>query len=170
MDELIATCLFLRRRKRAGAPILRVFLTGGIDDGPDDGRDERFERPARAVPRDMFGRGVSPSWGLTVSVAVGNWLMFTRLSLGTGDILADTVHLIGALAATLAVMTMAESLRTAKFLNLCPDVALAICALVNDATWLQAGADIAAGVPLVIVSLPREPARHSYGNWSRVVV
>ena len=170
VDELIATCQFLRRRKRAGAPILRVFLTGDTDDGPDERRDESFEQPAGAVVRDMLGGGVSVTWGLTASAAIGVWLMFTRLTLGTEGTLANTDHLIGALAVTIAVSAMAESIRAARFLNVCLGAALVICALVMEASWVQSGADIAAGLALMVVSLPRGPVRHSYGGWSRVVV
>ncbi|MBB06408.1 MAG: DNA polymerase III subunit epsilon [Pseudooceanicola sp.] len=170
VDELIATCQFLRRRKRAGAPVLRVFLTGDTDEGPDDKRDESFERPASAVIGDMLGGGVTVSWSLLASAAIGIWLMFTRLTLGTEGTLANTDHLIGALAVTVAVSAMAESLRAVRFLNLCLGAALVICAFVMEATWLQSGADIAAGVALMVVSLPRGPVRHKYGGWSRVVV
>ena len=170
VDELIATCQFLRRRHRAGAPILRVFLTGDTDDGPDEHLDESFERPAGAVVRDMLGGGVSVTWGLMASVAIGTWLMFTRLTLGTEGTLADTDHLIGALAVTIAVSAMAESIRAARFLNVCLGGALVICALVMEASWLQSGFDIAAGLALIVVSLPRGPVRHTYGSWSRVVV
>lgn len=170
VDELIATCQFLRRRKRAGAPILRVFLTGDTDDGPDERRNESFERPAGAVVREMLGGGVSVTWGLAASVAIGTWLMFTRLTLGTEGTLANTDHLIGALAVTIAVSAMAESIRAARFLNVCLGAALVICALVMEASWVQSGADIAAGVALMVVSLPRGPVRHRYGGWSRVVV
>lgn len=170
VDELIATCQFLRRRKRAGAPILRVFLTGDTDDGPDERRDESFERPAGAVVREMLSGGVSVTWGLAASVAIGTWLMFTRLTLGTEGALANTDHLIGALAVTIAVSAMAESIRAVRFLNVCLGAALVICALVMEASWVQSGADIAAGLSLMVVSLSRGPVRHSYGGWSRVVV
>ncbi|WP_281982804.1 vitamin K epoxide reductase family protein [Thalassorhabdomicrobium marinisediminis] len=170
VDELIATCQFLGRRKRAGAPVLRVLLTGDTDDGPDEQRDESFERPVGTVLRDMLGGGVNATWGLAASAAIGLWLMFTRLTLGTEGTLANTDHLIGALALTIAVSAMAESIRAARLLNVCLGAALIICALVMEASWLQSGADIVAGVALMLVSLPRGPVRHSYGGWSRVVV
>ncbi|MGR3322395.1 MAG: vitamin K epoxide reductase family protein [Pseudooceanicola sp.] len=170
VDELIATCQFLRRRQKADAPILRVFLTGDTDDGPDERLDESFERPPGAVLREMLGGGVGVTWGLTASIAIGVWLMFTRLTLGTEGTLADTDHLVGALAVTIAVSAMAESIRAARFLNVCLGAALVICAFVMEATWLQSGADIAAGIALIVASLPRGPVRHEYGGWSRVVV
>lgn len=170
VDELIATCQFLRRRKRAGAPILRVFLTGDTDEGPDERLDESFERRPGAVVADMLGGGVGVTWGLTASIAIGVWLMFTRLTLGTEGTLADADHLIGALAVTIAVSAMAESIRAARFLNICLGAALVICAFVMEATWLQSGADILAGIALMAVSVPRGKVRHRYGSWSRVVV
>ena len=84
--------------------------------------------------------------------------------------MANTDHLIGALAVTIVVSAMAESIRAARFLNVCLGAALVICALVMEASWVQSGADIAAGLALMVVSLPRGPVRHSYGGWSRVVV
>lgn len=170
VDELIATCQFLVRRRRAGRPILRVFLTGDTDDGPDDRRDESFERPPKALMREMLGGGVGITWGLLACIAIGLWLMFTRLTLGTGGILADTDHLIGALTVTVAVTALAESARPVRFLVTCLGAALVICAFVMEGTWLQRGADIAAGLALIGCSLPRGPVRHGYGSWSRVVV
>jgi nucleoside-diphosphate-sugar epimerase/uncharacterized membrane protein len=170
VDELIATCQFLRRRKHAGRPILRVFLTGDTDDGPDVRRDESFERAPRALMAEMMGGGVGFSAGLAGCIAIGLWLMFTRLTLGTEGILADTDHLIGALAVTIAVTALAESMRPVRFLNTCLGAALVICALVMAGTWIQRGADIAAGLALIACSLPRGPVRHQYGRWSRLVV
>lgn len=170
VDELIATCQFLRRRARAGAPLLRVFLTGDTDEGPDERRQESFERRPGALLRETLGGGVAVTRGLAASAAIGTWLMFTRLTLGTGGMLADADHLIGALAVTVAVCAMAESLRAARFLNVCLGGALVICAFVMDGTWAQRGADILAGLALMLASLPRGRVRHNYGSWSRVVV
>ena len=170
VDELIATCQFLARRRRAGRPILRIFLTGDTDEGPDRRDDESFERAPVTLIRDMLGGGMSVTWGLVASVAIGIWLMFTRLTLGTEGTLADADHLVGALAVTVAVTAFAESARPARFLNICLGAGLVICAFVMDGTWLQRGADIAAGIALIGVSVPRGPVRNRYGSWSQVVV
>src|SRR6056297_1316231 len=170
VDELIATCQFLVRRKRAGRPMLRVFLLGDTDDGPDAKIDESFERPPGRIIADMLGGGVSLHWSFAAAVAIGVWLMFTRLTLGTEGTLADTDHLIGALAITIAVTALAESARAARFLNMCLGAALVIAATVMDATLVQKGADVIAGLALIAVSVPRGPVRHGYGSWSRVVV
>jgi len=170
VDELIATGQFLARRRRAGRPVLRIFLTGDTDEGPDARDDESFERAPRALIRDMLGGGIGVTWGLAASVAIGIWLMFTRLTLGTGGMLADADHLVGALAVTVAVTAMAESARAARFLNIFLGAGLVICAFVMEGTWVQRGADIAAGLALIAVSIPRGPVRNDYGSWSRVIV
>lgn len=170
VDELIATFQFLKRRKRAGAPLLRVFLTGDTDAGHDDRQDDDFERSPRALAAETFGGGVSITWGLAISVAVGLWLMFTRVNLGTAGPLADADHVIGALAVTIAVSAMAESIRPLRLLNVFLGMALGVSALVMEATWLQAGADVAAGLILIAASIPRGRIRHAYGTWSRVIV
>ena len=129
-----------------------------------------IEQPPSALVREMLGGGVGLTPGLVISAAVGIWLMFTRLTLGTEGVLADADHLIGALALTVAVTAMAESVRAVRFLNMCLGAALVICALVMEATWLQSGADILAGLLLIAASVPRGAVRHEYGGWSRVVV
>jgi len=103
-------------------------------------------------------------------MALGVWLMFTRLTLGTEGLLADADHLIGALALTVAVTATAEVARAIRFLNIPLGTALVITALVADATAVQTVADLAVGVVLVALSFPRGKIRRHYGDWSRFVV
>lgn len=170
VDELIATCQFLARRRRAGRPVLRVLLTGDSDEGDDSSKVESFERSPVAVVADMLSGGIGVTWGLGISVILGLWLMFTRLTLGTEGTLADADHLIGALAVTVAVTAMAEIARPVRFLNIFLGAGLVISALLMDATWLQSGADIAVGLALMAAAVPRGPIRHGYGRWSRLLV
>lgn len=170
IDELIASCQFLVRRRRAGRPLLRVLLAGDTDDGPDDSAAEDFERSPRAILGEMLGGGITLPWTLLASMGIGVWLMLTRLTLGTAGTLADADHLIGALALTVAVTATAEPARAARFLNILLGMALAITAFVVDAAWHQIAADIVCGVALMALSIPRGPVRNSYGSWSRFIV
>lgn len=171
LDELVASGQFLLERRRQGKSVLLAFLRGdtmegGRQTGPDD-----FERPPMAVIRDMLSGGVSMPWTLVLSLAVGIWLMCTRLVFGTEGAQADSDHLLGALIATVSVTAMAEPARPGRFVNLLLAVALMF------APWMFDGgsdvadlAGVATGVLLILLTIPRGRIVGRYGDWSRYLV
>ncbi|UYN95532.1 MAG: NAD-dependent epimerase/dehydratase family protein [Enhydrobacter sp.] len=176
LDELVASVAFLRRRRAAGRPVLRVLLFGDTDAedrrnaGEAEAAKDEFDRPALVVAREMVGGGVSLPWSLAVSAAIGVWLMLTRLTLDAEGAMADGDHLIGALVLTTTAIACAEVARVARFLNVVWGVALIVLSFVLDATAVQQGAAIACGVALVALSMPRGDIRHVYGEWTRQIV
>lgn len=186
LDELLASCQFLRRRHKAGKSLLRVFLFGDTDDdvrgdahgdapaasrGPDGAsvvRDEFDRRPA-AVIRDIVKGGVSMSSGLWLAAAVGVWLMCTRLTLGTTGGMADIDHLIGALVLTVVAVSAAEVARLARFLLVPLAGGLLVATPIYGEGVLQIGANVVAGLVLIVAALPRGRIVGRYGAWSRWV-
>jgi nucleoside-diphosphate-sugar epimerase/uncharacterized membrane protein len=166
IDEIVATSQFLVRRHKAGQPVLLVFLTGDTDEGEDRRVEDDFSLPVRNILREMIGGGVTVPWTLAVSVLIGIWLMFTRLTLGSSGIMADADHLIGAIVVTVSVTALAEIVRPVRFLNGLLGMALVIVALVADASLLQVVAGIVCGLALIALCVPRGPILHSYGKWS----
>jgi hypothetical protein len=109
-------------------------------------------------------------WNLLASAVLGVWLMFAPSVFGTRGAAADSDHLIGALAVTIAVIAMAEVVRAGRFLN----VLLGLWIIASP--WLLAGTtssakwnDVIAGAVLVVLSLPRGAVRERYGNWNRCI-
>lgn len=170
VDELLATGQFLARRRRAGRPILRVFLFGDTDEGDDRREEDSFAQSPAAIVREMLTGGITVPWSLALSVLIGAWLMFTRLTLGTSGVMADSDHLIGSLVITASVAAMAEVARPLRFLNMLFGLALVIMPFIAAATALQTAAGVVAGFALMALSVPRGPIRKSYGSWSRVIV
>lgn len=166
VDEMVATGQFLVRRHRAGRPLLRILLTGDTDEGEDRRIEDDFAQPPSTVLREMIGGGIGLPWNLVVSIAIGVWLMFTRLTLGTTGVMADADHLIGALVVTVSVTALAEIARPVRFLNILLGLALTIVPFVAAATPVQIGAGLACGLLLIGLSVPRGNIRHSYGSWS----
>src|SRR5918999_3067495 len=70
LDELVAGGQFLLRRKRAGRPLLRVFLFGDTDEGSAAPAPSEFERSPREIVRDVVSGGVNLPWNLAVSMLV----------------------------------------------------------------------------------------------------
>jgi Zn-dependent protease len=138
---------------------------GGKDEPPDD-----FEQSAGDINREMWGGGVNLPWTLAASIAIGIWLMCTRLVFGTEGPMASSDHLIGALVITVSVTALAELGRAVRYLNVLFGIALLIVPWILDGGSLLADvASVAAGLLLIVLALPRGSVRHSYGSWDRFI-
>lgn len=170
LDELLATLQFLRRRVRTGRSWLRIFLFGDTDSDKAHGDEDEFDARPGAVLREMWTGGVSLPWNLAAAAAIGLWLMFTRLTLGTQDGMADADHLIGALVLTVVSLAAAEVARPLRYLLVPLGLALFATPFLNDASTAATVAGIAGGVALIVLSLRRGPITQRYGSWSRLIV
>jgi hypothetical protein len=117
----------------------------------------------------MLTGGVGLPWTLAVSMAIGAWLMLTRLILGTDGGMADADHVIGALVLTVAVTACAEVGRPVRFLNVGLGVALLVTPFAFEAELIAMLASLACGVALIALSLPRGAIRQRYGGWNRQI-
>lgn len=165
LDELVATGQFLLRRKRAGKNLLWVFFAGDTDEDSDADQVERDTKREKQADS-----GVNFPWNLLACIAIGLWLMTTRLTVGAEGSMANADHLIGSLVITVAVTAFAEVGRPVRLLNILLGVALLITPFVYDATVLSLWSSLICGVALVGLSLPRGPIRRRYGDWNRLLV
>jgi nucleoside-diphosphate-sugar epimerase/uncharacterized membrane protein len=171
LDELLATGQFMRRRKRAGRSLLQVFFTGDTDDDEADDRDRgEFERAPLQVLHDMTGGNVGAPWNLMACIAIGAWLMLTRLTVGAEDSMANADHLIGSLVITVAVTAMAEVARPVRLLNIPLGVALLVVPFAYDAEAASLWSSLLCGLALIGLSLRRGAIRQPYGEWNRLLL
>lgn len=169
LDELLASGQFLARRKRQGRPLLRVFFVGDTDEG-DARETDDFRRPLPVILKDMAVGGVSYPPSLLACIAIGIWLMFTRLSLGAEGGMANADHLIGSLVVTVSVTAFSEIARPVRFLNWPLGAALLVTPFIFEAGAVQTVASLAAGVALIGLCLPRGKVACRYGRWNRWIV
>lgn len=170
LDELAATGEFLLRRKRQGAPVLRIFFTGDTDEGDVGPTPNTFERPPRAVLADLVGGGVGAPWNLLAVITIGLWLMFTRLALGTEGGMADADHVIGSLVVTFGVIALSEVGRAVRFANIPLGAALLLTPFLFGAPAAATFASILCGTLLIALSLRRGPIEKRWGMTERVIV
>jgi nucleoside-diphosphate-sugar epimerase len=168
LDELLATAQFMRRRARRGRSLLRVFLFGDTDDG-DSGaaRVDEFAAPPAKVWRDIWTGGVSLPWNLAAAAAIGIWLMFTRLTLGTEVGVANTDHVIGALVLTVISLAAAELARVLRLLLVPLGLALIALQVWGDAGLASVLNSIACGLALVLLALRRGAIKGQHGSWNK---
>lgn len=170
LDEVVAMVQMVIRRKREGHSAWRVFWLGAHL--PDEMPATEPSRPVTWRPRAMLW-GVTGSWPLWVSVAIGVWLMFAPAAFGIGidRSAADSDHLVGAIVIVVAVVSLAEVARPARFLN----VPMGLWLIV--APWFLAGATTASrwnssvmGLAVMLLSLPLGKLREHYGAFDNAVL
>lgn len=170
VDELVATGLFLYRRKKKGRPLLRVFFMGDTDEGETATADDDFGQPPCRIVKEMLSGGITLPWTLILCMAIGAWLMFTRLTLGAEGSMADADHLTGALVVTIAITALAESARATRFLIIPFGLALLVTPFLFGAGLASLVSSILCGAALVALSIPRGRIVNSYGAWDRYIV
>ncbi|MGE0311899.1 MAG: NAD-dependent epimerase/dehydratase family protein [Lautropia sp.] len=179
IDELVAVGTFLRRRAAAGQSVLRTFLFGDTDEAPTapstaprdatDAPRDAFDRPPRVVLADMLSGGVNLPWTLAIAIAIGVLLMCSRLTVGASGGIANADHVIGSLVLTVVALAAAEPLRALRFLLMPLGAALCIVPMVYGIGGVHLALDIACGLALIALSLPRGRIEQRYGRWSRFV-
>ncbi len=179
LDELLATCQFLRRRALAGKSWVRVLFVGDTDElpAPDAGRpilvggsDDEFDRPAGAVLKSMLGGGVSLPWNLALAGAIGLSLLFTRVTLGVDGAISHAHHIIGCLVLTVCAIAAADVARPARALNALLGLGLVLVPFVLSGNMVTTAVTVTLGLALVLLSIRRGPISETYGNWNRWLV
>lgn len=170
LDEIVASAQFLAHVRRRGGRLWAAFWHGGTMDGARV--DGSPPLTLQAVGwQHLLALAAGLPQGLVLSVAIGAWLMFSRLTLGHAGAMADSDHLVGALVVTVSACAFAEVARPLRALN------IAFGAWLLLSPWLLAGATavgtvavMAAGAALVLLALPRGPVTHHYAGWDRLLI
>lgn len=169
LDEVVAMVQLVVREKRAGASAWRVFWLGA--------NLSESHPPTRTVRQDSWRVssmlwGFTSTWSLWLCAAAGVWLMAAPAALGIGidQAAAHSDHLVGALIVVVAIISLAEVARPARFLNALLGLWLLI------APWFLTGAtsasqcnSVALGLFVVLLSLPLGRLRDHYGHFDQVV-
>ena len=170
LDELIVTCQFLDRRRRAGRPLLSVLLFGDTDDGPwRISEDDNFAQSPPRIVKEMLTGGISFSRGLVGCVALGVWLMFTPITLGATGAMADANHLIGSILIVISVTALAEVARPLRYFNMFLGLALLITPFIFSSDWLTIAATVVTAIAVMALSIPLGPVKCRYGTWDRYI-
>ena len=166
LDEVVAMFQFVQRQhQESGVSRWHAFWYGG------HGWDNPATpiRPETWRPSGMLW-GVTVPWTLVASVVLGVWLMCSPAIFRTEGISAGSDTVVGALIVVFATIAWAEVGRPARYLNLPLGVWLVAVPFFGfHATFGAHLNDLAAGIALIVVTLPVGPLRDHYGAFDAVV-
>jgi hypothetical protein len=167
MDEVVATCKVLDQSRRAGRSFWRTFFKGGSPEQLDE--PVAVEYPQSALTGLVHASGLDNiPWNLGLCALLGVWLMFAPAVLGTTQWAADSDHLLGALVVTFAVIAWGEIARPARLINIALGFWLAAAPwMLSGATTTSRWNDLAVGLALIVLSLPRGKIKERFGTWNR---
>jgi hypothetical protein len=170
LDEVIAMGQYLWWVHCRGGPVIRTFFQGGpVDAGEVDAADA-LASPA-ALWKDSV-RGMTLPWTLAVSVGLGGLLMLTRVVFGASGAMANSDHVVGALAITVAIIATSEVARALRLVNVALGLWLVVAPFVlSGDTGAGRVASVVFGLALVALSLPRgRRSLEHYASWDKLVM
>jgi uncharacterized membrane protein len=172
VDEVLATCQYLRRATRAGEPFWKTFWHGGPSLSEDQQPAPDLGRPPRAVLLDFLQGGVNFPWTLVAVCALALALSASPVLLGTQAPLYWSDHVAGWVALAIAITALAEIARAVRFLNVPVGLWIAVSPFVLDGgTAAGTLATCAIGLGIAALSLPRgRRSEETYGAWDRAIV
>jgi hypothetical protein len=170
LDEFVAMGQFLLDAKRRGKSLWRVLWLGDAMAGGSEDGARGFAGSMQEMLKEG-ARGVCVPLHLALSLTIGVWLMLTRLVFGNTGALANSEHVVGALAVTVSIIAWAEVARAVRWVN------LAFGAWLLAAPWLLEGAgslfavanSLLCGVALGLLSWPKGQINNTYGGWDRYI-
>ncbi len=175
VDEVIAMGQHMVQATRRGEKFWKVFWKGGepAEQNEDKRSPDVMQLPQK--PMEVFKAsvwGMSAPWQLLVCMFLGIVLMIIPALSGLpvkGGV-ADVNHLGGALIVVCSVLAMGEVIRTVRFVNFLPALALAALPwFYEDAPIGIKIADAVVAVLVIILSIPKGRIKETYGDWDRFV-
>lgn len=170
VDELAASLSFIRRRVKAGKSFLRVLLFGDVDDGDRlTPCEHEFDRRPLAIAKDMWAGGVALPWNLWLAGAIGLSFLFTRVTIGAEDGMADADHVLGSLVITVLAVSAAEVCRAARYALVPLGLGIAASPFVYGGDTLHIVVSLVSGLAVAALSFPRGPIKETYGSLDPLI-
>lgn len=173
-DEVIAMVQFMKRKVKSGEGFWKVFWKGGSEeeDKSPVKHPEKMpklysfsDRPSGIVTSSLWGM----NFPLPLCLCVFLGIIFVGLPtiFGTTGTLQKILQVAGLLLVTNSVISMGETLRPLRFLN----IPLAIIAgasgiILSSESGLTLTSAVVS-VIAIIASVPRCEITHSFGNWDK---
>jgi hypothetical protein len=174
-DEVIAMFQFMKKAKKRGDNLWKVFWFGGsLDTMEQDERSPelvKFPDEKNSIFQASIW-GMTFPWTLTVSMLLGVGLMFAPGVFGDPIQTSSATlnHVGGALVVVMAVISMGEVFRMVRYLNVPLGLGIAAGIWFTDFPALGlALVSTVAGILVAALALPKRIQKEHYGGWDDYV-
>lgn len=175
IDEVFAMIQHMKQAMKKGGKFWKIFWKGGepVEQNTDERTPELMslpDQPKKVINASLWGMSVS--WQLALSTAIGIWLMFAPGTFGVGieSTAADVNHLGGALIVVASVIAMGEVLRKGRYLNVLLGLVIAIFPwFLPDSNIFLNISGLISGAAVIFLAIPRGPKTQVYGIWENWV-
>ena len=170
VDEVIAMIQFLKKSKKDGKSMWKVFWIGDTIDGASD--DERspkipdfYKNPKAIYKASLWGFSIPKT--LIFSTLIGLWIIIVPGLFGHQKPAADIEHLAGALIITTSVISMGEVIRSIRFINVLIGIVMIAGALFfSGYTTFGMINDILFGIFVIALAIPKGKILEKYDTWN----
>ncbi len=165
VDEVVAVLQYLSKARKEGK-LKEVLWKGGPapNAAVDDRTPEVNVSLRKSLPAMVWG--ISVPFNLVLTALLGVWLMFSPSVLNITGAAADSDHIIGALAVAISVITMAEVVRSGRYILTLFGVWIFLSAWVLPGNAMDGMiSHIVTGILLTLLSLPKGKIKESYGSF-----
>lgn len=157
VDEVLASYQFLKRRKKAGESLWKVFWMGSTSEEEEEKHVPEIEPQGKLIH-------------LYLASAISIWLMFTPYVFSLEGFSSSSTYIIAALAITFSIIAMSEAARLLRIMN----IPLGLWLIISP--WFLSGMSIeavwnsvVAGLLLILLSLPRGKREERYGETDKII-
>jgi len=175
IDEVVAMGQHMVQATRRGEKFWSVFWKGGKP--VEYNKDERS--PELMSLNKQFGKvfkasvwGMSVPWTLLVSLVIGIVLVVLPDQSGVPikSFFGDINHLCGSLIVVVSVIGMGEVVRSFRFLNVLPGLAVAVLPwFAIDVSLSLKIINVVSGLTVAFLSVPRGMIQEQYGLWTKYI-
>ena len=171
VDEVVAALQYITAERKAGRSFSNILLYGS--NYTKDEVDERTPSFSEPVAKNIHAAiwGFSIPGTLVLTALIGVWLLFSNNVFHLKGPLADSIDVCGALIVVFSVISWAEVIRIARYINIGISVLLVLAAfLVPGSHPLTVILNAIVCAALVIIfSLFRGPVKEHYGSWDKMI-
>jgi uncharacterized membrane protein len=168
IDELVAVFQFLYQSKKANKGLLKTFFHGGdLPFTKDEEEIKLSEAPFLKIGKNAL-QGLGFTWNLLLCSLIGIFLMLSPYLFSLDGRIKDIDHFVGSLVVVISILSFAEVIRAARFINMLFGAFLIVTSFLYSTNYL-ALLHIILATLLIFLSIFKGKIKEQYGSFEKFI-